>query len=229
MSFVKFKLSDIRQSVRIKLDDLAFDSSVIDECANDFQFELFNDNRFRFMEKNEILSPNVGGTSVALPNDFMNIINLTAIDSTTEFRDITSDGYLDYTTFMKRYPNFSVNTASKILDWTFYGEGLRFQSPTDGTYTLSLDYLRSPALMVDATDECELPINARELMTLGTLERVQRINEDYSQSDFEKNRLDGLRTAFIRNYGRGGAKVGPQLMRSNRYGRGSSFDVSRDF
>jgi len=80
VSFTKFQLSDIRTSVKRKLDDTTFDDATIDECANDFQNELFNDNRIRFMEKNDILSVTTGDTSVALPDDFMNLINLIVLD-----------------------------------------------------------------------------------------------------------------------------------------------------
>lgn len=228
MAFVKFTLGDIRTSVRRKLDDSTFDAATIDEAANDFQFELFNDNRIRFMEENATLAIGSGVTSKDLPADFMNMINLIVLDSATEFRNITRQGYLNYDDFMELHPDFSVATASKILEWTFFGEGIRFQSATDAAYTANLDYTRSPALMVDAADECELPINCRELMTLGTLERIMRVNEDYNESDAELDRLQGLRTAFIKNYGRGGEKVGPQIVKTNR-GRRGGYRVDRDF
>jgi hypothetical protein len=219
MSFVKFTLGDIRSSVRRKLDDLSFDAATIDEAANDFQFELFNDNRIRFMEASEPLSIGAGDTFVALPDDFMNLINLTVLDSATQFRDITKTGYIDYDAFMQRFANYTTAPTSKIFNYTFFGEGLRFSARTNGAYTANVDYTRSPALMVNAGDFCELPINARELMTLGTLERVMRINEDYNESDFEYTRLRGLRTAFIKNYARGGEKVGPQVIKPNRGAR----------
>lgn len=229
MAFVTFTLGDIRTAVRDKLDDDNFPAASIDRAANDFQFELFNDNRIRFMEKFAALSVGSAATSKVLPSDFMNLINLTVLDSASQFRDITKNGYLDYATFMEGYANYTVAPASKIYTWTFYGEGVRFGAPTDAAYTVNIDYLRSPALMVNASDPCELPINCRELMTLGTLQRVMRINEDYNESTAEKNELSGLRTAFIKNYGRGGGKVGPQVARSNRNGRGRGRWNTDDF
>lgn len=229
MAFVKFTLGDIRASVRRKLDDLTFDTATIDEAANDFQFELFNDNRIRFMEENAVLNVGIGEYSKALPNDFMNLINLTVLDNATTYRNITQQGYLDYDEFMIRYANFSIANAAQIRDWTFFGEGLRFQSPTDASYDLNVDYTRSPVLMSDAGDECELPINCRELMTLGTLERIMRVNEDYNEADFEADRLANLRTAFIRNYGRGGAKVGGQIIKTGRGTMRGGYRADRDF
>lgn len=228
MAFVKFTLGDIRTSVRRKLDDSTFDAATIDEAANDFQFELFNDNRIRFMEESATLAIGSGVTGKDLPDDFMNLINFIVLDDASTFRNITKTGYLNYDDFMELHANYSVAPASKILEWTFFGEGLRFQSATDSAYTANIDYTRSPALMVEASDECELPINARELMTLGTLERIMRVNEDYNESDAELDRLQSLRVAFIKNYGRGGEKVGPQIVKTNR-GRRGGYRVDRDF
>ncbi len=228
MAFAKFTLGDIRASVRRKLDDLNFDTATIDEAANDFQFELFNDNRIRFMETNAVLAIGSGVTLKALPTDFMSLINLTVLDSASQFRDITKTGFMDYDSFMANYPNFSVATAGKIYTYTFFGEGLRFSASTDAAYNANLDYLRSPTLMEDASDECELPINTRELATLGTLERVMRINEDYNEADFEWTRLQSLRTAFIKNYARGGEKVGPQVIKTGRSGKGA-YSSHKDF
>lgn len=230
MSFIKFTLGDIRTSVRRKLDDTSFDTATIDEAANDFQSELFGDNRIRFMEKNAVLPVTSGQSTWPLPSDFMNLINLTVLDSATAFRDITKSGFMNYIDFMEAYPNWSVASTSKIYTFTFFGEALRFAARTNGAYNVNLDYTRSPVFMSAATDTCELPINARELMTLGALERIMRINEDYDESDFEHTRLASLRTAFIKNYGRGGEKVGPQLIRTNRNGRGrGSYRADRDF
>lgn len=227
MAFVKFQLSDIRAAVKDKLDDQDFPDATIDRAANDFQFELFNDNAFRFMEENTTLSVGAGATSKTLPDDFMRVITLILINS-TQFTDITKNG-MNYEQFMNAFANFSVAPAARISSWTLFGEAIRFQSPTDKGYDLNLDYLRSPALMTDATSYCELPISARELMTLGTLERVMRINEDYNESDAEWDRLQSLRTSFIRNWARGSGVVGPQVIKTNRGVRKGDYRVDRDF
>ena len=76
MAFVKFTLGDIRTSVRRKLDDSTFDAATIDEAANDFQFELFNDNRIRFMEETANLAIGSGVTSKDLPAYFIDAPSL---------------------------------------------------------------------------------------------------------------------------------------------------------
>lgn len=227
MAFVKFTLADIREAVRDKLDDDGFPDDSIDRAANDFQFELFNDNHIRFMEEHDTLTPGSGDFTVPLPDDFLSLINLTVFDSSTVYRDITESGWHDYKYFMKNFGNFSYAAAGKIYDFTFFGEALRFARATDALYNLSLDYLRTPVLMEEDADECELPINCRELMTIGTLNRIQRLNEDYNEAGQENGYLVQLRRSFVKNYGRGSEKVGPRVIRTNR-GKGS-WNAARDF
>ena len=45
-----------------------------------------------------------------------------------------------------------------------------------------------------------------------------KINEDYVESKQESDALEKLRVSFVKNYGRGGAKVGGQVIRSGRQG-----------
>jgi hypothetical protein len=216
MSFVKFTLGDIRTSVRRKLDDLTFDGDTIDEAANDFQFELFNDNRIRFMEASGTVTIALGSaTSTDMPANFMNLIRADILYGAGQNQDIT-DYELDYKIFMQKFATYLTQPHGMPLQWTFFGDHMRFSRPSDNSYTINFDYMRSPALMVDAGDECELPINCRELMTLGTLERIMRVNEDYNESDFEFDRLKPLRTAFVRNYGRGSTSLKPMIIRSGR-------------
>lgn len=225
-NFEKFTLGDIRTSVRRKLGDDSYDEATIDEAANDFQFELFNDNRIRFMEASETLTVNSGDTEVDLPEDFLTMLNFIVYDSATQYRNITRQG-MDYDEFMRNNPMFAVANPQRVNDWTFFSGGVRLATPSNAEYTMLLDYLRVPEVMVSASDECEVPINYKEMMNLGTLEKVLAIDEELDTSDFFLERLQPLRTSFIRNYGRGSGKVGPQRIRTNR-GRGT-YRVDRDF
>lgn len=225
-NFETFTLADIRTSVRRKLGDTSYDADTIDEAANDFQFEIFNDNRIRYMEESVDLSIGSGDTTVDFPEDFMNLLNFIVFDSAGAYHNITKN-MMNYDDFMANYPDFKVVTARRIMEWTPYGEGARFSAPTDAAYTALLDYLRSPVIMENPADECEIPRNYKEMMVLGTLEKVLAIDEELDSADFSLERLAPMRTSFIRNYGRGGMKVGAQQMRQNR-GRGT-YRVDRDF
>lgn len=227
MSFIKFTLGDIRTSVRSKLGDTSYDLSTIDEQANNFQFELFNDNRIRFMEKSATLTLTSGQTSPdSFPSDFMTMMALIVYDSLTQYRNITKYG-MNYDEFMQNYPMYAIAPAQAPHEWAPFSDSIIFSAPFAATYSALLHYLRTPVIMTTDTSECELPINYKEMMVLGTVEKIMRIDEDYDESDFEKGRLDELRTSFIRNYGRGSFKTGPNVIKQGR-GRGT-YRVDRDF
>lgn len=226
MSFQKFTLADVRTSVRRKLGDTGYDAATIDECANDFQFELFNDNRIRFMEESTPLAISSGVTTVPFPDDFMTMLSIIIFYSATQYRDITKN-LMAYNEFMRQYPDYSVVTARGPMEFTFFGEGIRLSARTDGAYTGMLDYLRSPVPLTADGTEWELPINYKEMAVLGTLEKVLFVDEELDTADFALDRLQSLRTSFIRNYGRGSGKVGPQTIGQGR-GR-STYRVDKDF
>lgn len=225
-TFDTFTLADIRASVRTHLGDLGYDADTIDEAANDFQYELFNDNRSRLMEESTTLTVSEDDTEIDFPDDWMAIINLIVYYSATQHINITDD-ILTYGDFMKSYANFAIATASRPRVLAPFGDGMRLSAPSDGSYTLLLDYLRVPRLMENDSDESELPRAYKEMHVLGTLEKVLAIDEELDSADFNLDRLQGHRTSFIRNYGRGSSKLGPRRINSRR-GRGA-FRADRDF
>lgn len=222
--FQKFKLSDIRAAVRRKLDDPDFSTDDIDAAANDYQNYLLTNNKFRFMEKSETLSVGDGDYELEMPKDYMSLINMTVLDTATSSRVITKD-YLDYSEFMAGFANYATATSSKLSKWTDFANGIRFSAPADASYDIIVDYYRVPKTMTLATDNCEFPITHRELMVLGTLYRVMRINEDYEESSAELRHLEKLEQAFIKNYGRGSFKTGARVIKTNRVRRGELFSI----
>lgn len=225
-NFEQFTLADIRTSVRRKLGDASYDADTIDEAANDFQYELFNDNRIRFMESSEVLNIGSGDTTMDFPKDFMTMLNFIAYDSPTQYRNITRN-LKNYDDFMRNNAMFAVANPQQLMDFTFFGEGIRFSAPSNAAYSALLDYLRVPKFMRRDADKCEVPRNYKEMVVLGTLEKVLFVDEELDSADFALERLSGLRTSFIRNYARGSGKVGPQQIRQGR-GRGT-YRADRDF
>lgn len=211
----KITLGEIRTAVRRKLDDAQYDAATIDEAANDFQNELFTSHRIRQMEKSAELSVLAGDTSLDMPSDFLTMLELIVFDSSTQYRSIKDD-YVGYNEFMRSHANYSIATRQRISRWTDFGNGLRFIAPSNGDYSLALDYLRQPKQMTRDSDKSEIKRVYKELIVLGTLARVMEVNEDYAEGSQERDKLDGLITTFVRNEGRGQMKIGPNIMNTRR-------------
>lgn len=208
-------LADIRAAVRRKLDDDQYDAATIDEAANDFQGEIFASHRIRYMESSAELSVGAGDTSINMPRDFLTMLEMIVIEPGNQFRSIKDD-YVEYSTFMRTFANYSSSRASRIGNWTDFGNGIRLSAPSDGDYSLTLDYLRQPKYMERDSDRSEFKRMYRELIVLGTLARVMEVNEDYAEGSQERDKLDSLITSFVRNEGRGGFKVGPNIIATRR-------------
>lgn len=211
----KLTLAQIRAAVRRKLDDDQYDATTIDEAANDFQNEIFASHRIRSMEASADLAINTGDTSVEMPRDFLTMLEMVIIEPNSQFRSIKDD-YVDYNEFMRTFANYSISSASRIGNWTDFGNGIRLSAPSDGDYSLVLDYLRQPKYMERDNDRSEFKRMYRELIVLGTLARVMEVNEDYAEGSQERDKLDGLVTSFVRNEGRGGFKIGPNIIATRR-------------
>ena len=225
-NYDKLTLAEIRAAVRGKLDDTQYDADLIDEAANDFQNELFTNNRIRSMEANDTVTIASGETSIDFPVDFLTLLEMTLIYSSTQYQNIKKH-YVNYEQFMRSYANFAVASSMRPQTWTEFGEGARFSNPSDADYTFNIDYLRLPELMEADSDESEVRKVWKEMFTLGTLARVMEINEDYEEAAQERDKLDPLVTTFVAREGRGNIKTGASIISPGR-GRGT-FRADRDF
>lgn len=218
-------LSDIRSSVRNKLDDTQYDQATIDEAINFTQAKIFNDHRIRFMETTDDLFVSANDITVDLPDDMQVIINL-HVTSPLVYNIL--DKYTEYGDFMKNYPGYQTYAASQIYTWTDFGNAMRFAAPVLAASTINIDYLRRPQLLVNDSDVSDIPDQYKEMVVLGALYRAMKRNEDYGEADSENADYADLVTTFVRNEGRGGIKLGPTIMRTNRRGAGS-YRADKDF
>lgn len=206
--------AEIRTSVRGLVGDPAYDGALIDEAANWFVYELFNNTRTHLMEESDELTASAGDTTVDWPSDFMTLLHFYL--TVPQVIDLKS-AFMEYETFMRSYANFASAGIQQVTNVTIFGSGLRFSAPLNVDHTFQLDYLREPTPMTEDSSTCEVPDRYAELVSKGTLARVMEINEDYDEADNERSNLQPLLTTFIRNEGRGGNKVGPAaVIRTNR-------------
>jgi hypothetical protein len=219
-------LSDIRASVRGRLDDTQYDQATIDEAINWFHYEVFNDHRIRFMESSDDIYVSAGDTSADMPDDMQTMLNV-HVTSPQVYNILNR--YMEYGDFMKNYPGYATYTPSQVQAWTDFGNGMRLAAPALTDATVSIDYLRRPQTLVDDNDTSDIPDQYGEMVVLGALARCMERNEDYGEAASERANLAPLVTSFVRNEGRGGMKIGPTIMRTNRRSPRGSYNASKDF
>lgn len=219
-------LSDIRKSVRNRLDDTSFDQATVDEGINFFVNDLLTDHRIRFMEAEDDLYVSANDTFVDLPDDTQTLISLHV--TAPQVYNIMNQ-YTEYGDFMKNYPGYMTYAPGQVYTWTDYANGMRLAAPALTDTTIHVDYLREPVTMVADTDVCEIPDVYKHMVVLGGLIYCMERNEDYSEASTERANLAPLVKTFIANEGRGQIKLGPTIIRSNRRSSLGSYNASRDF
>lgn len=182
-----YDLSYIRNRVlEDKLDDVEFDPGVADNFINDAQRSIFNSYELPFQEKVFNGTVPLAASIVNFPSDYQvaQSMVLKADDGTSV--DITYN-YLEFREFNKRFPAPDTREAGKPTIWTSYGDKLYLSQPTDQNYTLSLFYLKTPAVLEDDSDIPEIPEEFQEVLVLGAYYRILERNEDFDQAAFVKN------------------------------------------
>lgn len=221
---------DVITAVRGKLSDTAFDQGMIIDAMNFFVAELYHNTRTRRMETSDQIFVSANDTAADFPEDMDVRTSLVVSSPTSNIYDL-EELYMEYGDFMKAFPKWQSDTPQYIHAWTDFGNQLRFSAPALTDTTIDIDYVRVPipaALNTSTTpkDTIELDSLYKELATLGTLARCMESNEDYAEASSERGNLAPLVTAWIRNEGRGGGRVGPIIMRSNRT-RGNKYSRNR--
>lgn len=229
MSAGTIQLSQYRINVTGLVGDANYDLTLVDQAINWFINEVHNNSRIRYMETNDQLYVSAGDTDIDMPDDFQTRLWIGLVVPQVI---ALNKNFVEYEDFMDQYANYLTSNPAQIGTYTDFGQGIRFSAPSLTDATLNLDYLRRPTPMVEDDDTTDMPDAYEELISKGALARLMEINEDYGEAVNERNNLDPLLTAFIRNEGRGGAKVGPTVMRTNR-GRGGGrvgpYRADRDF
>ena len=203
--------NELITAVRGLMDDDQFSSTEILQNGNWVQSDLYATVRTRQMEKTGTINVSADDTTASFPSDMQTLISL-VVTSPNKY-SITEQS-VDYDRFMELYPSWDTSTASSISKWTDFSNTIRFATPVYENSVLSVDYLRKPVAVVEATDSFELPSLYDELLTRRTLTRCMMRNEDYSESQQEQQFVQDLFTTFVKNEGRGGIKTGPTVMQS---------------
>lgn len=182
-----YTLSGIRNRVlNDKLDDPTFDPDIVDRFINDAQRAIFNQYELSFMEDTYTTTVAQGDLTVTLPIDYQLIQALMVTAPTANRRDIT-DSYMSFRDFHRAYPVPSADSQSRPSIWTLRGETLYLAYPADQTYTMEVDYLKTPVLLTDDADIPELPQEWEELLVLGAYIRILDRNEDFDLASYYKN------------------------------------------
>lgn len=196
-----YTLAGVRNRVvNDKLDDSSYDPSVVNGFINDAQRSIFNNHELPFMEKVFVGTLPVGEYIFEYPIDFQIAQSMVLRNADLQNFDLT-DSYIPFREFNARYPAPSLSNAGTPRIWTTYGDKLYFSNITDGVYTLSLFYLKTPTVLTDDAHVPEIPEEFEEVLVLGAYYRVLQRNEDYDLAAAVKQEYEQELAKMVRRLG----------------------------
>jgi hypothetical protein len=214
-----YTLQAIIKRVQVdKLDDDEFDTGIITRFINDTQRDIFNNFELSFQEK--IFAGTLPSTSTMfnVPDDLA-LLQRAVLTNGTDTQDITNL-YMPWRDFVKTYPNPASNTAGKVSNWTSYAGNIILNCPQADDQTLTMYYIRKPAVLTTPTAVPEIPQEFEELLVLGAYIRCLKFNEDFDQAAYVEQEYNKLLDLLVTRYGGrlspGSIKMANQQIRMRR-------------
>lgn len=196
-----YTLATVRNRVvEDKLDDATYEPAIVNRFINDAQRAIFNDVELPFVEKVFVGALPVDEYIFEFPADFQVAQSLVLRTPELNSIDLT-DNYLPFRDFNTRYPAPALSASGQPRVWTTYGDKLYFGQPTNGVYTLSLFYIKTPDELTDDAQIPEIPEEFSEALILGAYYRVLQRNEDYDLAAAVEQAYDREMLKMRQRYG----------------------------
>lgn len=172
-----YQLSQYKTWVMNRLNDSAFDGSVLTQFANDTNRELCHLAEWPFMETTFDGTLTTGQMWYDLPDDYETGLDLSLILPTNQAILLR---YVDYRYVDERYPNTGTQTRQMPWLWSSFGTDFFVGPyPPDQGYTLQLRYVVVPKTLGGDSDTFNIPDAFSEAVVLGMYRRALRYNDSF--------------------------------------------------
>lgn len=183
-----------------KLDDTSYEPAIVNRFINDAQRAIFNTFTLPFMEKVFVGTLPIDEYIFEFPADFQMAQSLVLGTPEDHSIDVT-DYYVPFRDFNSTYTAPALSPAGTPRVWTTYGDKLYFGQRTNGEYTLSLYYIKTPTELTDDAHIPDLPPEFEEVLVLGAYYRVLQRNEDYDLAAAVKQEYEEAVGNMVRRLG----------------------------
>jgi len=181
-----YTLATVRTDIKDRLRNSNYTDALVDQYINASQRHITNRYKFRFME-NTFDGTVAQGTYVyALPTDFSQAISFRITDPDGDVIDLTHS-YLDVNDFDQYYTHPDADNQGTPMRWTIYGDNFHVYPIPDGTYTLTLRYLKTATILDEDSDVPEIPETFQEALITGALYRILQSDDLYDEASLVKN------------------------------------------
>lgn len=195
---MSYTFAALKTKLQTQVGDANLSDTLAGDALNDTQQHIFNtfDLTLNSATQSNSVTSGTNTLASALPTDFQRISNLT-ITSPLALAGSLKKYYLTPESFRELYP--VVYVAGNLTEWTFW-TSIEFSTLAAETTTLSIDYIKSVALMTAASDVPSIPEAFGELLVLGAKIRIYEQKEDFDYASQFVNRYADLVEAFTQRY-----------------------------
>jgi hypothetical protein len=210
-----YDLSVVRDNVRNRLDDEDYEQEFLDRAINYAQWKITNKYHLKFMEDTDTLAVSQADIDVALPADHHETLYL-RVTSPVAMRANITNNFWNYADFIDSYISPSANPQSMPYNWSEYARRIKFATPADRAYTLTIDYLRKSSKLTIDTDVPDIPEEFQELLELGAYMRIAKREDDYDVKSQEQIDYNEMLADLLHVYGRSKQPGGLRTMRVSK-------------
>lgn len=195
-----YTTSDLVSDVQSRISNSSFSSSDIKQFLNDAQRSFATDATWRFFHTTQNYTLNVGTA------DITNGSGLPSAFQTPNKLRITTSGYeqvltpIQYDEFVEKYPSYENDDNSTPRYWYMKGDSIEVYPAPDTAFTVKLEYWKTPTELSADSDVPELPVDFREVLVLGALQRAYKTDDDFDQAREIDDEMVALLTNLKRKY-----------------------------
>jgi len=195
-----YQLSDLQSKLQTQIGDPNLSSSITLDALNYTEQNIFNtfDLTLNSAQQTNTVTSGTNVLASALPSNFQRIVNI-RVTSPTNAVDNLKKYYLSPDQFRENFSSTVIIGTGPLTYWTYW-TGVEFGNNADQTYTVSIDYIKSPTLLSSSTDVPTVPQSFEELLILGAKIRIYEQKEDFDYASQFTNRYADLLEAFVARY-----------------------------
>ena len=185
-----YNVGDLTLSIRKRIKDLSFDSSLILEYIQEVNNEVSNHNKMPFMQVDDNDYIAVESIDYDLAANVETVLSVRLVDETTG--NFILPYFVPYPAF---YDTYSVNTDQTSVTPSFYtlfSDTIIWPGKLDRTYNMYFKYLKRPTTLTDDASVPDVPERFKEIILKGVLARVEDFRGNFDISAIYQRRYEDL-------------------------------------
>lgn len=183
-----YNLGTLRTRIQGKLDNTAFDASLLNQFINDGLRDVVIQAKPQLYRAEATYTTTIGANSLTTSaTDVLVPINMRLFTPVNYAMVLP---YVEYEDMDIVYPNLSLVGTGPPIAWSVFGGTPILVNNADALYTLKSKYLTAPAELVSDSDVPLLPVTFSEILVLAGYRRALEHDDDFDQAQVVQQQIN---------------------------------------